>query len=192
MLCFIVVTGSKAAGRMPRQTRAARRSEAGLRKRRKPDGRIAAAGSVYIQRGAERLLAKQKQSRKRKESREPYDETGPCRGDAARKQHRHAIGKKEPPKKKRIGRSRKPNKTAERNTAMKHGAEYVQRSRRLSGRAQKRASASDATDSGTGGKMRDPASVPSDAPKSSPSGKTRRAGRARRKMRGAEIAASSR
>ena len=68
---------------------------------RKPDGRIAAAGSVYIQRGAERLLAKQKQSRKRKESWEPYDETGSSRGDAARKQHRHAIGKKEPPKKKK-------------------------------------------------------------------------------------------
>jgi len=61
----------------------------------------AAAGSVYIQRGAERLLTKQKQSRKRKESREPYDETGSSRGDAARKQHRHAIGKKEPPKKKK-------------------------------------------------------------------------------------------
>ena len=74
---------------------------------------------------------------------------------------------------------------------MKHGAEYVQRSRRYPAEPEREASASDAMDSGTGGKMRDPASVPSDAPKSIASGKTRQAGRARRKMRGAEIAASS-
>ena len=61
---------------------------------------------------------------------------------------------------------------------MKHGAEYVQRSRRYPAEPEREASASDATNSGTGGKMRDPASVPSDAPKSIASGNA--AGRSRK------------